>query len=104
MRETTLKPLIRGRAPNSLQLEHCRSERIALRHKSRTFLDSVISRMVALLYWTDMPHKDIARRMRCSVSAVSSLNRRMHVRQYAGRRAAWTCAVLEPVRRRTASV
>jgi hypothetical protein len=73
-----------------------------MRGKNRIFLDSEISRMVALLYSTDMPITEIAKRMRCSVSSVNSVNRKMNVRQYEGRRS-WTCAVLEPVGRHLGS-
>ena len=60
-----------------------------MRGKGRSFLDSEISRMVSLLTSTDMSITDIAKRMRCSVSAVNSLNRRMNVRHYDGRRTSW---------------
>jgi hypothetical protein len=35
---------------------------------------------------------EIAMRMRCSVSAVNSVNRKMNVRQYDGRRTSWKYA------------
>jgi len=60
-----------------------------MRGKGRSFLDFEISRIVSLLTSTDMSITDIAKRMRCSVSAVNSVNRKMNVRQYAGRRTTW---------------
>ena len=66
-----------------------------MRGKGRSFLDSEISRIVQLLTSTDLSITDIAKRMRCSVSAVNSVNRKMKVRHYAGRRTSWE----HPVRR-----
>ena len=60
-----------------------------MRGKGRSFMDFEISRIVSLLTSTDMSITDIAKRMRCSVSAVNSVNRKMNVRQYAGRRTTW---------------
>jgi len=60
-----------------------------MRGKGRSFMDSEIARIVSLLTSTDMSITDIAKRMRCSVSAVNSVNRRMKVREYAGRRTSW---------------
>ena len=74
-----------------------------MRGKGRTLLDSEISRMVGLLYSTEMPMTEIAKRMRCSVSVVNSVNRKMHVRHYEGRRSTWTRSVLEPVGRQLGS-
>jgi hypothetical protein len=74
-----------------------------MRGKGSSFLDSDISRMVGLLYSTDLPMTQIAKRMGCSIGAVNAVNRKKNVRQYDGRRASWTCAVLEPVGRRPAS-
>ena len=63
-----------------------------MRGKGRSFLDSEISQILSLPVSTDMSIPEIAKRMDCSVSAVNSLNRRMNVRQYDGRRSSWTFA------------
>ena len=63
-----------------------------MRGKGRSFLESEITRIVWLLLSTDMSITDIAKRMDCSVSAVNSLNKRLNVRQYDGRRTSWTFA------------
>jgi hypothetical protein len=60
-----------------------------MRGKGRSFLDSEIRRIVWLLTSTDMSITDIAKRMHCSVSAINSVNRKMKVRHYAGRRTSW---------------
>jgi hypothetical protein len=60
-----------------------------MRGKGRFLLDSEICRIVWLLTWTDLSLADIAKRMCCSTSAVNSVNRRMKVRLYAGRRTSW---------------
>jgi hypothetical protein len=70
-----------------------------MRGKGHCFLESEVNRIVALLYSTDLPSSAIARRMRCSVSAVNSLNRKMNVRKYDGHRTSWTCAVIMPADR-----
>lgn len=63
-----------------------------MRGKGRFFNDSEISRIVGLLSSTELSSAEIARRMDCSVSAVSSLNRKYSVRSYAGRRNSWDCS------------
>jgi hypothetical protein len=60
-----------------------------MKGKGHCFTDVEVSRIVALLSSTDMSIAQIAGRMSCSVSAVSSLNRRHGVRNYAGRRTSW---------------
>jgi hypothetical protein len=60
-----------------------------MRGKGRFFLDSEIARIVWLLTSTDLSIASIAKRMCCSVSAINSVNRRMNVRHYAGRRTSW---------------
>ena len=60
-----------------------------MKGKGRSFTDLEISRIVALLSNTDMSIAQIAGRMDCSVSAISSLNRKHGVRNYAGRRTSW---------------
>jgi hypothetical protein len=62
-----------------------------MKGKGHSFTDVEVSRIVALLSSTDMSIAQIAGRMSCSVSAVSSLNRRHGVRNYAGRRTSWDC-------------
>ena len=60
-----------------------------MKGKGHSFTDIEIGRIVALLTSTDMSIAQIAGRMSCSVSAVSSLNRKHGVRNYAGRRTSW---------------
>ena len=60
-----------------------------MRGKGRFFTDSEIGRIVSLLSSTDLSISEIAGRMSCSVSVVSSLNRKHRVRDYAGRRSSW---------------
>ena len=60
-----------------------------MRGKGHFFLDFEIRRIVWLLTSTDMTFADIAKRMSCSVSAINAVNRRMKVRDYAGRRTSW---------------
>jgi hypothetical protein len=60
-----------------------------MRGKGRFFSDSEVGRIVSLLSSTDLSIAQIAGRMSCSVSAVSSLNRKHGVRNYAGRRTSW---------------
>jgi hypothetical protein len=63
-----------------------------MRGKGRSFLDSEVGRIVSLLTSTDMSINDIAKRMHCSVSAINSVNRKMNLRLYEGRRTSWTFA------------
>ena len=60
-----------------------------MRGKGRFFTDFEIRRIVGLLSSTELSSAQIARRMDCSASAVSSLNRKHSVRNYAGRRTSW---------------
>jgi hypothetical protein len=60
-----------------------------MKGKGRFFTDFEISRIVGLLSSTELSSAQIARRMDCSASAVSSLNRKHCVRNYAGRRSSW---------------
>ena len=60
-----------------------------MRGKGRFFTDFEISRIVGLLSSTELSCAQIAKRMDCSASAVSSLNRKHSVRNYAGRRTSW---------------
>ena len=48
-----------------------------------------IQRIVSLLAETQMTMPDIALRMQCSRSAVTSINRRFKVRDYRGLRSSW---------------
>ena len=60
-----------------------------MRGKGRFFTDIEIGRIVSLLSHTDLSIAQIAGRMSCSVSAISSLNRKHGVRNYGGRRTTW---------------
>jgi predicted DNA-binding protein YlxM (UPF0122 family) len=51
-----------------------------------------VRRVVHLLLSTDMTVAEIAERMRCSRSAVFSINRKAGVRDYNGRRSTWILA------------
>ena len=51
--------------------------------------DSEIRRIVTLLARTEMSLMDIAKRTGCSRGAIAAINRRYHVRDYAGRRTTW---------------
>ena len=57
--------------------------------RRRVFTDEQLERIVQLLSTTDMTIPSIAERMGCSRSTVSSINRRLRIREYAGRRATW---------------
>jgi hypothetical protein len=64
-----------------------------MRGKGRFFSELEIARIVALLSGTDMTIAEIATRMRCSVSAVNSLNKKKGVRHYAGARSSWVTSL-----------
>ncbi len=49
-----------------------------------------IRKIISLLENTELGLSDIALRMGCSRSAITSINRRFQVRNYSGRRATWT--------------
>jgi len=51
--------------------------------------ETELRRIVHLLNSTEMTISEIAQRMGCSRSAVASINRRFHVRDYAGLRSVW---------------
>jgi hypothetical protein len=51
--------------------------------------DDVVGRIKQLLDETDMTIPEIAARMKCSRSAVSSVNRKWKIRIYKGARATW---------------
>ncbi len=63
-----------------------------LRSQGKYFTVEERQRIVVLLKQTDLSIADIAARMRCSRSAVASLNRRFQVREYDGRRSHWVVA------------
>ena len=56
------------------------------------FTQKEIDRIVGLLASTDMTLKEIAERMQCSPGAIASINRRIGVRDYGGRRSTWQYA------------
>ncbi len=54
--------------------------------------DGQILTILRLLAETDMTFGDIAERMQCSKAAVSAINRKHNVRDYAGKRSSWKVA------------
>ena len=60
-----------------------------IRSQGRYFTPEELKRMVLLLRQTDMTLSEIAARMRCSRSAVASINRKFLVRDYEGKRSQW---------------
>jgi DNA-binding CsgD family transcriptional regulator len=60
-----------------------------MRRQGNMFSENEVRRIVWLLSSTEMTMKEIAERMRCSHSAVVTINRRSQVREYAGRRTSW---------------
>ncbi len=52
-----------------------------------------VGTIIRLLAETDMTFGDIAERMQCSKAAVSAINRKHNVRDYAGKRSSWKVAV-----------
>jgi hypothetical protein len=61
-------------------------------NRGRLLSDGEISRIIDLLFSTDMSISDIAQRMGCSRSAIASINRKRCVRYYNGRRSVWANA------------
>jgi hypothetical protein len=57
--------------------------------KGRYFSEMEVDRITSLLFSTDLSIPQIAERMQCSGSAVAALNRKLGVRNYAGRRKDW---------------
>jgi hypothetical protein len=57
--------------------------------QGKAFSDLELHRIVDLLRSTEMTIGEIAQRMRCSRSAVASINRRFQIREYAGLRSVW---------------
>jgi hypothetical protein len=63
-----------------------------IRSQGRYFTDEELRKIVYLLKETDMSLSDIAIRMRCSRSAIASINRKFDIRNYGGRRTRWVLA------------
>ena len=61
-------------------------------NRGRLLSDDEISKIIDLLFSTDMSISDIAQRMGCSRSAIASINRKRCVRYYNGRRSVWANA------------
>jgi len=57
--------------------------------QGKAFSEAELRRIVSLLGSTEMTIGEIAKRMQCSRSAITSINRRFQVRQYAGLRSVW---------------
>jgi len=60
-----------------------------IRSQGRYFSKGELDRIVMLLRDSEMSLPEIADRMRCSRSAVASINRKFQVRLYEGRRSHW---------------
>jgi hypothetical protein len=60
-----------------------------IRSQGRHFSPDEVKKIVWLLRETEMTLPEIATRMRCSRSAVASINRKFQVRDYDGRRTQW---------------
>jgi len=61
-----------------------------IRSQGRYFSEGELKRIVMLLRESEMSLPEIADRMRCSRSAVASINRKYQVRRYDGRRSQWS--------------
>ena len=61
-----------------------------IRSQGKYFSKDEVERIVMLLVESDMSLPDIADRMRCSRSAVASINRKFQVRFYDGKRSQWS--------------
>jgi hypothetical protein len=57
-----------------------------------SFQEAEVKRILHLLATTEMTIGEIAERAGCSRGAIVSINRRYHVRDYAGRRSSWDVA------------
>ena len=57
--------------------------------QGKAFSEIQLQRIIHLLGSTEMTIGEIAARMQCSRSAISSVNRRFQVRHYAGLRSMW---------------
>jgi len=60
--------------------------------QGKAFTDQEVRRIVGLLSNTEMAIGEIADRMNCSRSAVSAVNRKFRLRDYAGLRSKWSVA------------
>jgi hypothetical protein len=60
------------------------------RSKGRHFSEVELSRIQWLLHESEMSVSEIAERMRCSRSAIVSINRKFQIRVYGGRRSQWS--------------
>jgi DNA invertase Pin-like site-specific DNA recombinase len=61
-----------------------------IRSKGRHFSEVELSRIQLLLHQSEMSVSEIAERMRCSRSAVVSINRKFQIRLYSGHRTTWS--------------
>jgi hypothetical protein len=61
-----------------------------MRSKGRHFSEVELNRIQSLLHQSEMSVSEIAERMRCSRSAIVSINRKFQIRVYAGRRSQWS--------------
>jgi IS30 family transposase len=57
--------------------------------QGRHLREDELRRIESLLSSTDMTVRQIAERMQCSHSAITAINRKSKIRNYAGRRTAW---------------
>ena len=57
--------------------------------QGRAMAEYEVRRISCLLAKTDMSLGEIAERMKCSRSAVGSINRQHQIRNYAGKRSVW---------------
>ncbi len=55
-----------------------------------SFSETQVQKIVGLLSKTEMAIPEIAERFACSSSAIIAVNRKFQVRNYSGRRTAWT--------------
>ena len=65
--------------------------------QGQTFSEQEVRRIEWFLSSTEMTLNEIATRMSCSHSAVASINRKLQIRDYAGRRSVWQKADAEIV-------
>ena len=60
--------------------------------QGRHLTDHEVRKIAQLLSSTDTNLREIATRMNCSHSAVVAINRRLNIREYAGRKSSWKLA------------
>ena len=63
------------------------------RTQGRPLTEQEVGKIVSLIEKTDMSLTDIARRMSCTRSVISKINKQFHVREYEGRRSHWKVGV-----------